>query len=91
MSGRRGCGFAEVSEEGHLGGGAGTQGSKVGTSSLGGKEVSDGGWHRGQRHGAMSGCRGWSWLPSLGSAARSCLKLFSGLQRPVNCAELDVR
>lgn len=58
MSGRSGCGFAEASEEGHLGGGAGTEGSKVGTSSHSGKEVSDGGWHGARRPRAMSGCRG---------------------------------
>lgn len=80
MPGRSSCGFTEVSEEGHLGGGAGTQGSTVGTSSHGGKEVSDGGWHGGRRHCARSGGRGGSWLLSLGSAAHAFLKLFSGLQ-----------
>lgn len=74
MSGRSGCGFAEVSEEEHLGGGAGTQGSKVGTSSHGGKEVSDGGWHRGRRHHAMSGCRGAELAAVSGLSSPFCLE-----------------
>lgn len=56
--GEKGCGSAEISKEGHLGEGAGTRGSEVGTSSCGGMELSDGGWPRGPRHCVASGCSG---------------------------------